>query len=148
MNYTVLFGTESGTAEMVAEDIAEALGAGTRLCDLQDMDPGSLRSDSLYIIVCSTYGDGELPASAQPFATALQQDRPDLTGVRFSLFGLGDRGYAESFNRGGDALAELLTALGAIRIGEHARHDAAGFEDASETAASWALGLLQLPLAA
>jgi len=37
--------------------------------------------------------------------------------VRYGVFGLGDRTYAETFNFGGKRFDELLAELGARRIG-------------------------------
>lgn len=147
MSCIVLFGTESGNSEMIAEDIASALGAPAPT-DLQDADHSLFTTEALLVIVCSTYGEGELPASAQPFAARLQAERPDLVGVRYAIFGLGDSGYAESYSKGSEYLAWLLDGLGATRVGEYGRHDAAGFEDASETAVQWARNLPAVAIAA
>ncbi|TIX29573.1 MAG: hypothetical protein E5V40_32390, partial [Mesorhizobium sp.] len=39
--------------------------------------------------LCSTYGEGNPRGSARSFVDALEQQAPDLGGVRFALFGLG-----------------------------------------------------------
>ena len=70
MTIDVLYGTESGNAEMAAEEIVAALG-DARAVDLQDIGPDDLDPTTVYLVLCSTYGDGELPASAQPFVDAL-----------------------------------------------------------------------------
>jgi MioC protein len=137
MTIDVLYGTESGNAEMAAEEIVAALG-DARAVDLQDLDPGELTMSTVYLVLCSTYGDGELPASAQPFVDALEAQRPDLTGVRYAIFGLGDSSYAESYSLGGDRLAECLDALGAERFGDFGRHDASSSEDLVVAALAWA----------
>ena len=35
-----------------------------------------IRRRRLYVIVCSTYGDGELPTGAEPFAEELDEKKP------------------------------------------------------------------------
>jgi MioC protein len=137
MSIAVLYGTESGNAEMAAEEIAAAV-ADARAVDLQDLDPDDLSSSTLYLVLCSTYGDGELPASAQPFVENLQAQRPELTGVRYAIFGLGDSRYAECYSLGGNRLAACLDALGAERFGEFGRHDASSSEDLVACAIAWA----------
>ena len=66
----MLYGTETGNAEMLAEDIVAELEADHAVAavNLADFDPSEFDTGTLYLMVCSTYGDGELPASAQPFA--------------------------------------------------------------------------------
>ncbi|WP_066904745.1 flavodoxin domain-containing protein [Millisia brevis] len=149
MTIRILYGTESGNSEMIADDIAGALTdtGEVSVADLQDTDPAGLSRDDLHLIVCSTYGEGELPASAQPFVDQLASDRPDLAGVRYAIFGLGDSGYAESYSKGSEHLVALLDDLGATRIGEYGRHDAAGFDDAAELATAWAQATVTLPTA-
>lgn len=141
MNIQVLFGTESGNAEMVAFDLSDELG-GSDAEDLSEFDIADLTTETLYLIVCSTHGEGELPQGAQPFAEALQDASPDLTGVRYAMFGLGDSTYP-NYSKGSDRLDEQLRSLGAERVGEFGRHDAAGREDPSELAAAWSAELVE-----
>ena len=143
MNITVLYGTESGNAELVADDVAAAIDeSGTAaIADLQDVDVTSLDAQAVHLIICSTHGEGELPESAQPFADALDLVHPDLTGVRYAMFGLGDSTYP-NYSRGSELIDERLSALGAERIGEYGRHDASSRESASALAADWARGVL------
>ena len=140
MRFSVYYGTESGTAEMIAEDVAAVVAeqGETVTADLQDTLWTDFDAEALHLIICSTYGEGELPASAQPFVAHLEQERPDLSGIRYAMFGLGDSGYADSYSKGSEQLAAVLDGLGAIRVGDYGRHDAAGFEDASDTAVAWA----------
>ena len=146
MPIPVLFGTETGNAEMVADDVAEVLsdfmGAATA-GDMSDVDVTELPGTDLLVLVCSTYGEGGLPESAQPFHDALLAERPDLTGVRFAVFGLGDSAY-ETFNNGSTTLAATLTGLGAVRVGEHGVHDASSGLLSGDVARHWATQLSDL----
>ncbi|MGP6086374.1 flavodoxin domain-containing protein [Antarctobacter jejuensis] len=140
MKITVLYGTETGNAEMLAEDIAAELEAEheTEVLNLSDFDPADFDRGQFYLMVCSTYGDGELPASAQPFAEKLDAQKPDLTGIHFGIFGMGDSEYEETFNFGPKTLAELLIARGAAQVGDRIAHDASGPDMAEDLALPWA----------
>lgn len=140
MKISILYGTETGNAEMLAEDIqAELEGDHEVSCDnLSDIDPADFDPTRFYLLVCSTYGDGELPASAQPFAEAMEAAAPDLSAVHFAIFGLGDSEYDETFNHGPKRLAELMIARGAQQLGERVAHDASGPDMAEDLAFPWA----------
>ena len=74
----------------------------------------------------------------------LKAKRPDLSRVRYGVFGLGDRTYAETFNFGGKRFDDLLTELGARRIGERVKHDASSGVLPEEMAVEWGAGWLAL----
>jgi len=143
MNIHILYGTESGNAELVASDVSDELEGShaVDLDDLGDFDPSDFDDSTLYLIVCSTHGEGELPQSARPFADAFADLQPDLAGVRYAIFGLGDSTYA-NYSRGSEHIDEMLTSRGATRVGDYGRHDAAGHRDASQLASEWAAGVL------
>lgn len=145
MNIVILYGTETGNAEMLAEDIQADLLAdhAVEVANLSDFDPGDFDPARLYLIVSSTYGDGELPASAQPFGAAMRAQAPDLSGVSFGLFGLGDSEY-ETFNQGSLHLQELMEAAGAALLGERVVHDASGSDLAEDLALPWAREIVAL----
>jgi MioC protein len=140
MDITVLFGTETGNAEMLAEDIAAELEAAheVEVINLSGFDPADFDRGRFYLMVCSTYGDGELPASAKPFAERMEAGKPDLAGIHFAVFGMGDSEYAETFNFGPKTLAELMHAHGATQVGERVAHDASGPDMAEDLALPWA----------
>jgi MioC protein len=48
----------------------------------------------VFLIVTSTYGQGDVPDNAKSFYEDLKAKRPDLSRVRYGVFGLGDRTYA------------------------------------------------------
>ena len=74
----------------------------------------------------------------------LVEDAPDLTGLRFALFGLGDRIYEATFNRGGEIMAQKLIELGAQQVHEHARHDGSSNIKPKAQAEEWAQELTGL----
>lgn len=149
---TILYGTESGNSEMVAEDLADALRPEheVTVADLADTEPAELDRSNLHIIVSSTYGDGELPRSAYPFYRKLKDESPDLSGLRYAAFGLGDSDYIYSHNAGIETLDQEIQGHGAERIGEIGHHDAAEDDDPSTAAKAWLdekLTLLLAPVA-
>lgn len=136
----ILFGTESGNAELVADDIAETFtnaGREARVVAMEDFDTTELADLGTVVLVTSTYGEGELPATTAPFAEALLSAKPDLSALRFAAFGLGDSSY-ETYNNAIDILTRDLTGLGAQQIAETGRHDAVSGESFTDAATSWA----------
>ncbi len=146
MKFTVLYGTESGNSELIAEDLGAKLRETTdevEVADLQDFDPQSITPDSFYVVVCSTHGEGDLPNTAIPFAEAFDAALPDLTGVRYAMFGLGDTFYEETYSQGSEHIDRRFTAQGAVRVGEYGRHDASSWDLPSDVALEWLPGVLE-----
>jgi len=142
MKINILVGTMTGTAQMCAQEMELALDGDelqvvTHLMDA--LDPRIFADrEAVYLICTSTYGQGDVPDNAKALYEALGAQKPDLRGVRYGVFGLGDRTYAETFNFGGKRFDELLSSLGAERIGERYTHDASGGTLPEEVALDWA----------
>jgi MioC protein len=135
----IYFGTESGNSEMAADDIAavmKQLGRLARVVPMEEADVDELARQEFVVVVTSTYGDGELPETTQPFYNAMKVARPDLSGLRFAAFGLGDSTY-ETYGNGIDTVARLMVELGARQVGETGRHDAAKSEPLTNVALRW-----------
>lgn len=140
MNIVILYGTETGNAEMLAEDMQSSLSAEheVSIVDMQSAEVSVFDQPAdIFVIVSSTYGDGELPAGAKPFHAKLEAAKPDLSGKTFAVFGLGDTQYSETFNFGGKHFEELLTKLGARMVGPRGTHDASGQDLAEDAALAW-----------
>lgn len=137
----ILVGTETGTAEDVADGLAGALeGAGVpaEVVDMQDADT-SVLGDGRAVVVCTaTHGDGELPYNSWELFEALEEERPDLAGVPFCVCGLGDSGYPD-FCRAGRTWSAFLAGLGAREVVE--RHEIDGLVGDAEVdgACAWVL---------
>lgn len=140
---TILYGTESGNAELVADDLARMLAsrADVQVHDMAEVDAAELDHDRFHLVVCSTYGDGEVPTTARPFHAQLRSGAVDLAGLRYGVFGLGDRSYTHTYSRGSEMIDEALSACGAQRVGEYGRHDAGGQIDAVDAARDWCEGV-------
>ncbi|MAP96576.1 MAG: nitric oxide synthase [Ponticaulis sp.] len=142
----VFYGTESGNSEMAADDIVELIedaGGAAEVIPMEDADVSELSGEKLIIVVTSTYGDGELPETTQPFYDALKSDRPDLSKVSFAAFGLGDSTY-ETYGNGIDTVSALLKELGASQTGETGRHDAAKTLPLTDVVSTWAQSTLPI----
>lgn len=145
MNVEFLHGTETGTAEMVCEDLDAAVSdrVSTTVTSLEDLSPGDMNADTFYVIVCSTFGSGDLPSTAEPFFDALKADKPDLSGVRFAMFGLGDRTFGETYNQGSEKLLAALVECSAHLVGERGLADASSADMPEEVAVPWLEGILE-----
>jgi len=145
LKVTIYFGSETGNTEMLADDLAGILRRSheVEVYDMARADPVQDELGRFWLILSSTYGDGELPASAKPFAAKLEAARPDLSGRRYAVFGLGSTEYQETFGAGSGKLDALLASLGATRIGERHIHDASGPDLAEDVAAAWLASILK-----
>ncbi|MCC2033266.1 flavodoxin domain-containing protein [Microbacterium allomyrinae] len=141
MRIVALFGTESGNAEEVAVGIAKAV-PGVEVMNMADADPGVFEKGTLYLIACATHGGGELPGFAQFLHDDLAELRPDLDGVRYAMFGLGDTSYDERYLRGAKQFDELLRSLGAARIGPFGEHDVMTGSEPAEVGVAWVRDVL------
>ncbi len=142
MKINILVGTMTGTAQLCAQEIELALDGdevqvATLLMDKLDPSVFADRA-AVYLVCTSTYGQGDVPDNAKALYGALCTAKPGLAGVRYGVFGLGDRTYAETFNFGGKRFDEILQALGAERIGERYTHDASSGTLPEEIAMEWA----------
>lgn len=114
----VLFGSNMGTAEELARSIAEdaeAAGFATTLASLDDV-AGRLPAEGAVAIVCASY-NGAPPDNAGQFIKALQEAPAGaLKGVRYTVFGCGNRDWASTYQAVPRRIDELMAAKGAERI--------------------------------
>ena len=137
----ILVSTMTGTAELVAEEIADALSAKGKTAEIllmDDLDSDILTPDSAYIICTSTYGQGDVPDNGQAFIDNLTTVEPNLSGIRFGVFALGDITYNQTFCNAGTLFDTAFQKLGATRVGDIMRHDASSGELPEDQAADWA----------
>ncbi len=139
---SILVGTMTGTAELVASEVQAALEGAGREVDVRLMDDlgaDAFAEDAVYLICTSTYGNGDVPDNAQAFFSALETERPDLSATRYGLISLGDRTYKATFCQGGLRFDALLTELGATRVGDALLHDASSGTLPEDVAAAWSV---------
>jgi MioC protein len=136
----------TGTAELVAEEVKDALESKGHSIDvllMDGLDAGVFEAGRSYLICTSTYGQGDVPDNAMKLYDDLQARRPDLAGVRYGVLALGDRTYTQTFCHGGTRFDELLRALRAEPIGEMMRHDASSGTVPEEAGVTWAEGWVE-----
>lgn len=133
---TILFASESGNAEHLAQDAAKLArkhGARPTIIDFADLQLSALKGARSLIVVASTWGEGEPPArAARAYAELMGAGAPRLEGLRFGVLALGDSAYAE-FCAIGKAIDARLAALGATRAFDRLDCDL----DFASPAASW-----------
>ncbi len=140
---TVLYGSQTGTAEGLSKKLVKTLKKGNFEPNMQDMgtyDRERLPKEKNLLIITSTYGDGEPPDSALELHTWLMSDAaPSLGEVNFSVLSLGDSSYPD-FCQCGTDFDTRLEALGANRIYPRMDVDV----DADEPYAEWSKGIIAL----
>lgn len=122
------FGSESGNARELAHRIALAPALSPlqpQVLPLNDVALDAWDARDVLVIVSSSFGDGEPPATAEGFSAKVQQ-AGSLAGLRYVIFGLGDTGYpqfcgftkkldAELAQRGAQALLHRVDADASYR---------------------------------
>jgi cytochrome P450/NADPH-cytochrome P450 reductase len=133
----VLFGSNMGTAEELARSIADAgelNGFTTTLASL-DEQAGKLPTEGAVAIVCASYNGGP-PDNAVQFIQSLKEAGGGaLAGVRYTVFGCGNRDWASTYQSIPRQIDELLAAKGAERL--YARGEGDAKEDLDGNFQDW-----------
>jgi MioC protein len=147
---TILVGTMTGTAEMVAQEVQQALETAGHQASIQVMDglnASVFQNGGSFLICTSTYGNGDVPDNAQELCNSLETEKPNLSNVTYNVVALGDTTYKETYCQGGIRFDQLLTGLGARRAGEMLMHDASSGTLPEELAAQWVVPWVEQHLA-
>ncbi|HEY4300694.1 MAG TPA: sulfite reductase subunit alpha [Candidatus Didemnitutus sp.] len=118
---TIVFGSQTGTAEGLAKRVAKAAaqrGFQSTVVDAAQLTLARLAADRNLLVLTSTYGEGEPPDNARALHAALKKAAETgdarLTGLAFSVCALGDTNYAQ-FCRAGHEFDSYLEKLGGRR---------------------------------
>jgi sulfite reductase (NADPH) flavoprotein alpha-component len=118
---TIVYASESGNCEKLANDLAKAArknGLKPTLIDMADLDLAELTKAKRLVFIVATWGEGEPPARAsRAYGDLMGEGAPRLDGVEFGVLALGDTAYAE-FCAIGKKIDERLAALGGKRVVE------------------------------
>ena len=138
---TVLYGTESGNSENLADltvKAAKSKGYKAKAVNMADIKVAKLKDIQNLLVIVSTWGEGDPPETAIDFYEAFMGDKaPKLPNTRFSVLGLGDTSYEEFCKMGIDFDARL-EGLGAKRIYDRVDCDV----DYDDDFAKWHKGAL------
>jgi len=140
VDITILVGTMTGTAEMVAQEVQQALESAGHQATIQvmdNLDASVFQPGGTFLICTSTYGNGDVPDNAQFLFSSLETERPNLSNVTYGVIALGDTTYKDTYCQGGKRFDKLLTELGARRAGDILMHDASSGILPEELAAQW-----------
>ena len=95
---SILYATETGNAEELAERTAEKareIGYTVSLSNVCEYDIKQLTEERLVLVIASTWGDGDPPEEAVEFSEALDDATLDLSGTSYCILALGDTDYTE-----------------------------------------------------
>ncbi len=142
---TVIYGTQTGNSESIGDDVvalAGEYGLSAQLVDMADLELENFADIERMLIICSTYGEGEMPDNAellwQEFSEAGDLD---LSQLNFSVLALGDSSYDEYCEAG--KLWDLrLAELGANRVADRVDCDV-DFDDDAEAWVKTALDAIK-----
>ncbi|KAF8195502.1 cytochrome P450 oxidoreductase [Pholiota molesta] len=132
----IFYGSQTGTAEeyaiRLAKEAKQKFGLASLVCDPEEYDfenLDQLPEDCAAFFVMATYGEGEPTDNSVQLMQNLQDDSFEfsggerkLEGLKYVVFGLGNKTY-EHYNLIGRNVDNILTKLGAIRIGERGEGD-------------------------
>lgn len=138
---TVLYGSNLGTTEEFARDIAQSAelnGFAASLAELDDY-AGKLPVEGALVIASASY-NGAPPDNAARFIDWLDKAPAGAArGVRFTVFGCGNRDWASTFQATPRRIDEALERLGGERIAPRGEGDAR--EDLDGQFQDWFKGL-------
>jgi len=138
---SILFGSQSGNSEELAAKFAKRAsdyGLVASVNDMDGFDLSSMSSMKRVLIICSTWGEGDMPDNAEELWLEANSDSaPKLDGTFFSVLALGDTSY-EFFCESGKDWDQRLEQLGATRLVDRVDCDV----DYDAMAEAWALDAL------
>lgn len=139
---TVLYGSETGNAQSLAELLDQRLTENGYIVTLSSMDAfktKELKKVEDLFIVSATHGEGDPPDNAITFHEFLHSRKaPKLEGVRYSVLALGDESY-EFFCQTGKDFDARLAELGGERLTDRVDCDL----DFDEPAENWMQNVLE-----
>jgi len=135
----VLYGSNLGTAEEVARRVAESGEAGGFAVTVAPLDEYTERLPTAgAVVIASASYNGTPPDNAARFCEWLRAADPaatSLAGVRYTVFGCGNRDWVATFQAVPRLIDERLAALGAERL--YARGEGDAREDFDGQFQAW-----------
>lgn len=114
----IIYGTETGNAEDLADDIgnmASKYGLVGKVMDMEDVSAEDLASSKRLIVSVSTWGEGEQPDNAQGLYDEVEESEGgSMEGVNYAVLALGDTAF-ELFCESGKEWDKILEEKGGTR---------------------------------
>ena len=117
----ICFASQTGTAEGFAKTLAregKRMGLVCSIQDIDDLQTNTILDEKMIVFIVATYGEGEPTDSAKRVYQWLfdaERGEQELRGLKYTVFGLGDRQY-QHYCRAGVDLDERLAKLGGERV--------------------------------
>lgn len=108
----IAFASQTDNAKAFARRIFHQNDSLCDLVNLAEIEPAKLENYQRHIYIVSTFGNGEAPTEARPFAQAFDESEIDLDQVKFAVLALGNRQYSD-FCGFGKHLTQQLMRRGA-----------------------------------
>jgi cytochrome P450/NADPH-cytochrome P450 reductase len=117
---SILYGSDSGTCESMAQSLAQAATARGYAASVRPLNSavGKLPSDQPVILISSSY-NGQPPSNAVNMVKWLENQQGNtkiLQGVRYAVYGCGNKDYAATFHRIPKLLDSEFERLGAQKL--------------------------------
>ncbi|MBN2164351.1 MAG: assimilatory sulfite reductase (NADPH) flavoprotein subunit [Pontiellaceae bacterium] len=131
---TILYGSQTGHARSVAEELdeaARAAGLSTELVSMGKFKEKNLKKVTHLCVITSTQGEGDPPDDARALVEYLHSNKaPKLDELQFAVLALGDSSY-EFYCKTGRDFDQRLEELGGKRILDRVDLDV-DFDDGAE----------------
>lgn len=137
MKICIISGSTLGTAEYVAEHLENILktqGFSTALFHGAQCD--DVIDESLWLIVTSTHGAGEIPDNLRPLFEQVSESNPDLSHLRFAIIGLGNSDY-DTFCYATNHIEKILVKKRATKLCETLKIDVLNVDDPESYSEEW-----------
>uniref|UniRef100_A0A8C5M157 Nitric oxide synthase n=1 Tax=Leptobrachium leishanense TaxID=445787 RepID=A0A8C5M157_9ANUR len=114
---TIIYATETGKSETFAKklQILFSHAFNTKVLCMDEYDISNLEKESLFLVVTSTFGNGDCPGNGEKFKKSISALSKLKNKLRYAVFGLGSSMYPH-FCAFAHTVEERLRDLGAIQI--------------------------------
>lgn len=117
----IIFGTETGNSEALADDaksFAGEYGLDAKIMDMDDVSVEDLSNSKRLLICCSTWGEGDQPTNAEDlYEEVCESEDGCMSDVNFAVLALGDTAY-EFFCESGKQWDTIIEQKGGTRVND------------------------------